>query len=258
MSRNGRKFFIGGNWKCNGTKKSVSDLVTDLNKLSFPKAIDVVVAPTFVHIDAVLKNLKAPIEVSAQNASKYGNGAYTGEISMPMLKDFGVKWVILGHSERRKLFHATDAMVGEQVAAALKEGLQVIACIGETQEERKAGQTLQVCFRQLKAIADKVSDWSRVVVAYEPVWAIGTGLNATPQQAQEVHAALRQWLNKNISAKVAQSTRIIYGGSVTGGNCNELIKQVDVDGFLVGGASLKAAEFHKIVSSPLTLPKAKL
>jgi len=156
-----------------------------------------------------------------------------------MIKDNGAEWVILGHSERRHVFGESDQLVGEKVKHALESGMHVLPCIGEKLEERESGKTEEVNFRQLKAIADNISDWSRVVIAYEPVWAIGTGKTASPQQAQEIHAKLREWLAKNVSDAVAQSVRILYGGSVTAANCKELGSQADIDGFLVGGASLK-------------------
>lgn len=165
-----------------------------------------------------------------------------------MLKDVGADWVILGHSERRQIFKETDELVAEKTAFALAEGLKVIACIGETLEEREAGQTEAVVFRQMKALKEKVTDWTNVVVAYEPVWAIGTGKTATPQQAQDVHAALRKWITENISSAVSASLRIQYGGSVTAANAKELGSQPDIDGFLVGGASLKP-EFVQIVNA---------
>lgn len=165
-----------------------------------------------------------------------------------MLKDVGVNWVILGHSERRTVFGEPDQLVADKVAHALEAGLKVIACIGETLQEREANKTEEVVFRQTKAIAAAIKDWSKVVLAYEPVWAIGTGKTATPQQAQDVHQSLRQWLKDNVSAEVADSVRIQYGGSVTSANCKELAQQQDIDGFLVGGASLKP-EFINIINA---------
>lgn len=156
-----------------------------------------------------------------------------------MLKDLGIEWVILGHSERREFFKESDEEIGAKVAHALKTGLKVMACVGEKLEEREANKTTEVVFRQLAAIAKQVEDWTNVVVAYEPVWAIGTGKVATPDQAQEVHKAIRGWLKENVNAQVAEATRIMYGGSVNGGNAATLAKEEDVDGFLVGGASLK-------------------
>lgn len=243
------KFFVGGNWKCNGTKDSITKLVSDLNSAKLEADVDVVVSPPFVYIDQVKNSLTDRIEISAQNSWVGKGGAFTGEISVEQLKDIGCKWVILGHSERRHVIGEDDQFIGKKAAYALSEGLGVIACIGEKLEEREAGKTFDVCFEQLKAFADAVPSWENIVIAYEPVWAIGTGKVATPQQAQEVHAAVRDWLKSNISPEVASATRIIYGGSVNGGNCAELAKQEDIDGFLVGGASLKGPEFATIINS---------
>lgn len=194
-----------------------------------------------------MRNAKAPVQVAAQNSYSEASGAYTGEIAPQQLHDAGVPWVILGHSERRSLFGDSDKVVADKVKAALAAGLKVIACIGETLEERETGVTNQVCQRQLEAIAAVLEDkdWKDIVVAYEPVWAIGTGKVATVQQAQDVHADTRAWLAKRVSPAVAEATRIIYGGSVNGKNCGELGGAVDIDGFLVGGASLKP-EFIEI------------
>lgn len=192
--------------------------------------------------------MDAKFGVAAQNCYKVAKGAFTGEISPAMIKDVGVTWVILGHSERRHVFGESDELIGQKVAHALSEGVGVIACIGEKLDQREAGITETVVAEQTKFIADNVKDWSKVVLAYEPVWAIGTGKTATPQQAQEVHAKLREWLKAHVSDQVAQSVRIIYGGSVTGGTCKELASQPDIDGFLVGGASLKP-EFIEIINA---------
>ncbi|CAM8904392.1 unnamed protein product [Rhodiola kirilowii] len=243
------KFFVGGNWKCNGTKDSIKKLVSDLNSATLEPDVDVVVAPPFVYLDLVKSSLTDRVEVAAQNSWVGKGGAFTGEISVEQLKDIGVQWVILGHSERRHVIGEKDEFIGKKAAYALSEGLKVIACIGELLEEREAGKTFDVCFQQLKAYADFVPSWDDVVIAYEPVWAIGTGKVASPEQAQEVHVALRDWLKKNVSAEVASKTRIIYGGSVNGGNSSELAKKEDIDGFLVGGASLKGPEFATIVNS---------
>ena len=195
-----------------------------------------------------ISQLGLKAKVAGQNCYKVKSGAFTGEISPAMLKDNGVEWVILGHSERRNVFGESDALIADKIGHALEEGLNVIACIGEKLEEREAGKTMDVVFAQMAAFKDKVKDWSKVVVAYEPVWAIGTGKVATPDQAQEVHKALRNWLTEHVSADVSASTRIIYGGSVTAANCAELAKTGDIDGFLVGGASLKP-EFVNIVNA---------
>eukprot|EP01114_Cavostelium_apophysatum_P015940 TRINITY_DN444_c0_g2_i1.p1 TRINITY_DN444_c0_g2~~TRINITY_DN444_c0_g2_i1.p1 ORF type:complete len:255 (+),score=77.56 TRINITY_DN444_c0_g2_i1:402-1166(+) len=248
----GRLFFVGGNWKCNGTRGEVDKLVKELNDGKIPSEdkVEVVVAPPFLSIDHVLKTIRKEIKVSAQNSWSETKGAFTGEVSAEMILDAGLNWVILGHSERRDIFHESDELIGKKVAHALKVGLKVIACVGEHIEEREAGKTNEVVQRQLKAIAQQVNNqWDKVVIAYEPVWAIGTGKVATPQQAQEVHADVRKWLADNVSAEVAQSTRILYGGSVKAANANELASQADIDGFLVGGASLIGAEFVSIINS---------
>lgn len=243
------KFFVGGNWKCNGTKESITKLVSDLNSATLEADVDIVVAPPFVYIDQVKSSLTNRVEISAQNCWIGKGGAFTGEISAEQLKDLGCQWVILGHSERRHVIGEKDEFIGKKAAYALNQGLGVIACIGELLEEREAGKTFDVCYQQLKAFADALPSWENVVIAYEPVWAIGTGKVASPDQAQEVHVAVRDWLKKNVSEEVASKTRIIYGGSVNGGNCAELAKKEDIDGFLVGGASLKGPEFATIVNS---------
>ncbi|PKU64598.1 Triosephosphate isomerase, chloroplastic [Dendrobium catenatum] len=215
-------FAMAGTGK-NGTKDSISKLVADLNSATLENDVDVVVAPPFIYIDQVKRSLVDRIEISAQNSWIGKGGAFTGEISAEQLIDIGCKWVIHGHSERRHIIGEDDQFIGKKAAYALSQNLKVIAY--------------------------NVSSWTNIVIAYEPVWAIGTGKVATPEQAQEVHAAVRDWLKKNVSAEVASETRIIYGGSVNGSNCADLAKKEDIDGFLVGGASLKGPEFAVIVNS---------
>ena len=182
-------------------------------------------------------------------------GAFTGEVSAEMLEDLDVPWVIIGHSERRTLLNEDNTTVGKKVAHARFHGLSVIVCVGETLEEREANETLDVIFAQLKAVADEIDDrehssWgSQVVIAYEPIWAIGTGKVATPEQAQEVHAGIRAFMASAVSPAVASAVRIQYGGSVNAGNCEELAKQEDIDGFLVGGASLVGPDFVTICNA---------
>jgi triosephosphate isomerase (TIM) len=185
-SASNAKFFIGGNWKCNGTKASVSKLVSDLNAGSVPSDVDVVVAPVALHIQQVLDNLKSPYQLAGQNCWTKGPGAYTGEVTAEMLVDLGVPWVIIGHSERRALCAETDDVVGIKTAHAMDAGLKVIACIGETLDQREAGDLWDVLGAQLEALKKNVSEehWDKLVIAYEPVWAIGTGKVATPEQAQ--------------------------------------------------------------------------
>jgi len=250
-----RKFFVGGNWKCNGTVESVRKLVADLNesvdKIPAEEVVDVVVAPQTLHIPYVMGNIKPRYHVSAQNCYIKA-GAFTGELSAPAAVDFGLKWTLLGHSERRHIFGETDKLLTDKTVAALENGLNIIFCIGELLEEREKGQTQEVIATQMAALSAGIKnkeDWSRIVIAYEPVWAIGTGKTATPDQAQEAHVWTRDWLAKNVSADVAKSIRVIYGGSVTPATADELAAKPDVDGFLVGGASLVAEKFVTIVNA---------
>ncbi|GFO21956.1 proteasome subunit beta type [Plakobranchus ocellatus] len=245
---NERKFFVGGNWKMNGDKKAIDGICDFLNKGSLNSNTDVVVAPPYCYLQYSREKLSSKVQVAAQNCYTKKEGAFTGEISPAMIKDIGGTWVITGHSERRHIMGETDEFVAEKTRFAQDCGLGVIPCVGEKLEEREANQTMDVINRQMKALADKISDWSTVVIAYEPVWAIGTGKTATPEQAQEVHAQIREWLKKTVNADVAKATRIIYGGSVKGSNAAELAKKPDIDGFLVGGASLKP-EFIEIVNA---------
>ncbi|WVO17707.1 triose-phosphate isomerase [Cryptococcus depauperatus] len=236
-----RKFFVGGNFKMNGSLESIEKIVQGINAAKLDGSSEIVVAPPALYLLKVQSALQAPAQVSAQNAYNVASGAFTGEIAPQQLKDAGIHWVILGHSERRSLFGDTDKLVAEKVKAAIDAGLSVIACIGESLEERESGKTKAVVERQLEAIAAAITAdaWKDIVIAYEPVWAIGTGKVATVDQAQEVHDDIRKWLSARVSPEAAQLTRIIYGGSVNGKNCVELAKAKDIDGFLVGGASLK-------------------
>ncbi|KAF6148100.1 hypothetical protein GIB67_024275, partial [Kingdonia uniflora] len=234
----------------NGTSEEVKKIVSLLNEADVPSedVVEVVVSPPYVFLLLVKSLLRSDFQVAAQNCWVKKGGAFTGEISAEMLVNLSIPWVILGHSERRALLNESNEFTGDKVAYALSQGLKVIACVGETLEQRESGLTVAVVAAQTKAIADKVANWANVVLAYEPVWAIGTGKVASPAQAQEVHFELRKWLRQNAGDEVADTTRIIYGGSVNGANCKELAGQHDVDGFLVGGASLKV-EFVDIIKS---------
>jgi len=201
-----------------------------------------VIAPPALYLQLAVDSLtKEGVAVSAQNVYDKPNGAFTGEISVSQLKDSGVHWTILGHSERRTLLGESDEFVASKSKYAIDNGISVIWCCGESLQEREAGQTIAVIEKQLAALAAKLTpeDWKSVVIAYEPIWAIGTGKVATVEQAQEVHEAIRKWLAANVNQTVADETRILYGGSVNAKNCKDLAKQQDIDGFLVGGASLK-------------------
>ncbi|KAJ7770274.1 Triosephosphate isomerase [Mycena maculata] len=246
-----RQFFVGGNFKMN--PNCVADkiaLTKLLNEAQLDPSVEVVVSPPFLYLIPLKEIIRKEIQLAAQNCYFKDAGAFTGEISPAQLKDAGIPYVILGHSERRTLFYETSETVALKTKAALASSLSVILCIGETLEQRETGQTTDVCAAQLQAVVDvlKESDWSKIVVAYEPVWAIGTGKVATSKQAQDTHADVRAFLAKAVSPAVAAATRIIYGGSVNKGNCQELAVQPDVDGFLVGGASLKP-EFVDIINA---------
>ena len=246
-----RKPFVGGNWKCNGTVKSMTELSQVLAASLAPHAdaVDIVVAPPALHIAKACELFNGTgVHVATQNVSMTKNGAYTGELSAEMVKDFGLGWTLIGHSERRHKYGETDADIAAKIAFAEANGLKIVFCIGELLEERKAGQTDEVCARQVKAVIPVVKNWENIVVAYEPVWAIGTGVVASPEEAQDAHAAVRHLLASSVSEEVAEKTRIVYGGSVTPENSAELFAKVDVDGFLVGGASLKAS-FADIVKA---------
>ncbi|GMS84316.1 hypothetical protein PENTCL1PPCAC_6491, partial [Pristionchus entomophagus] len=258
-----RKFYVGGNWKMNGDKASIDGIINFLNAGAPYKDVEVVVSPPSPYLAYAKEKLKGDVLVAAQNCYKVrgegergkgggggqvAKGAFTGEQSPAMLKDLGLQWVIIGHSERRHVFGESDSLTAEKTQHAIEEGLGVVFCIGEKLEEREAGKTKEVNFRQLDSLVAKKPDWSKVVIAYEPVWAIGTGKTASPEQAQEVHQWVREYLNEKVSKEVAESTRIIYGGSVTPDNCVELGKKGDIDGFLVGGASLKP-DFVKIINA---------
>lgn len=199
------------------------------------------ISPPSLYLLVTREHLRSGIEVAAQNVFDKPNGAFTGEISVDQLKDSNITWTLLGHSERRVILQETDQFIANKTKFALDGGIGVILCVGETLEQREAGKTNDVVLSQLKAVADQVKDWSKIVVAYEPVWAIGTGKVATTEQAQAVHAAIREWLAKELGSETSEKTRIIYGGSVSEKNCKELAKEKDIDGFLVGGASLKPA-----------------
>lgn len=253
MSANLRKVFIGGNWKSNGNKAFINGFIPNvLNTLKFDgNKCEVVISPSLLHMSLVKSIVSDHIQLSAQNVSQYAPGAYTGEVNSIMLKDLGFNWTLTGHSERRQYFGETSEVVAIKTKSALDNGLSVIVCIGENLSERRDNKTLDVCISQLFPIQKHISNlesWRNIVIAYEPIWAIGTGQTATPEQAQEVHFNLRNWLRNNLSKEVADETRIIYGGSVTEDNAKDLILKEDIDGFLVGGASLKPG-FRTIVES---------
>ena len=246
-----RKPFIAGNWKMNTSGAEAVRLARALAaEIGSVTAVDLAVAPPFVYLSVVGEALAGTrIALGAQDMFYESGGAYTGEISGAMLKDVGCRCVILGHSERRHVIGETDELINRKVIKAIADGLEVIFCVGELLEEREAGETLDVVRRQVEVGLEGVSraDAAKVTVAYEPVWAIGTGRTATPAQAQEVHAMIRGLIDAAYDGAMAEQMRIQYGGSVRPDNAGELLAQPDIDGALVGGASLKAPDFVAIV-----------
>ena len=248
-----RRKFIAGNWKMNASKATAVELAKALvAQIGSLEAADLAVCPPFVYLEAVGKAVAGSrLALGAQDMFYEADGAFTGEISGAMLKDVGCRYAILGHSERRHVIGESDELINRKVLKALADGLGPIFCVGELLQEREAGATLDVVSRQVRIGMEGVSkaEASKVTVAYEPVWAIGTGKTATPAQAQEVHAMIRRLLERMYDAELAGKVRIQYGGSVKPSNAAELLNQPDVDGALVGGASLKAADFVGIVKA---------
>jgi triosephosphate isomerase (TIM) len=249
-----RRLFVAGNWKMTQTLASAVTLATGVAEgaAAHVGKVDVAVGPSFVHLAAVREALgNSGVQLAAQNAYFEEPGAFTGETSLEMLADVGCDWVILGHSERRHVLGETDELINRKVRAALGKNLKVILCVGELIGEREAEQTNAVLDRQMEGGLAEVSaeQMANVVIAYEPVWAIGTGLTATPDQAESAHAHLRNWLQSRYTSEVADATRIQYGGSVKPDNAADLLSQPNVDGALVGGASLKAETFLPIVEA---------
>lgn len=246
-----RRPIIAGNWKMNKLGAEAAELAKGIVEQVAPiKGVDVVLGPTFVSISQVAQaTAGSDVKIAAQNMHTATSGAFTGEISPTMLKDVGCDFVILGHSERRQFFGETDEGVNRKAKVALAHGLTPIICIGETLKEREAGNTIdKVNFQVRAALAGLTEEQAgQIVLAYEPIWAIGTGVTATPEQAQEVHAALRDVLADLYSDELAQKVRIQYGGSVKPANIESLISQPDIDGALVGGASLKVDSFVSII-----------
>jgi triosephosphate isomerase (TIM) len=242
---------IAGNWKMNRTPSEAAALARNLRqKISSIRFAEVVIAPTFVCLPAVAQVIDdCPIRLAAQNVFWESHGAFTGEVSASMLKDIGCRYVILGHSERRQYFQETDEAVSKRARATLDHGMAPILCIGETLQERESNQTLDILKKQLLGGLTQVADdeASRLVIAYEPVWAIGTGRTASPQQAQDAHAFIRKTLSERFSPDAAQAIRLQYGGSVNAKNAQELLSQPDIDGALVGGASLDPDAFLTII-----------
>jgi triosephosphate isomerase len=240
---------IAGNWKMYKTARQAGETIRSLADLvKGVQGVEVVICPPFTALAAAVEAAKgSPVAIGAQDCYWEKEGAFTGQVAVPMIADLGCSHCIVGHSERRQFFGETDATVDKKIEAVLANGLNCIACVGETLAEREAGQTFAVLGRQVRSGLSRHLISARLVIAYEPVWAIGTGKTATPVQAQEAHAFIRQVVAEAASPAAAQAVRILYGGSVKPDNIATLMAQPDVDGGLVGGASLDAASFAKIV-----------
>lgn len=248
-----RTKIVAGNWKMNKNSEETEDLLNELiDKLPEDKEVQIIVAPTFVNLASAVDHLEfTNITVAAQNMHQNENGAYTGEISADMLKSVGVNTVILGHSERRSIFHETDALIATKVDTALRHDMTVIFCFGEELKDRKDEQHFNVVENQLRdgLFHLEKEAWQDVILAYEPVWAIGTGETASPEQAQEMHAFIRETVRHTYGSEIAENVSILYGGSVKPDNAQEIFGKPDVDGGLIGGAALKADDFVAIVNA---------
>lgn len=249
-----RKKIVAGNWKMNTTVPEGIELAKQVvaRAAETPANVGLIVAAPFTHLASVAEAIKgSKVELAAQNCADHTSGAYTGEVSVAMLKSVGCKWTILGHSERRQYYGETDEKLVVKTQLALAEGLGVILCVGENLDEREAGRHFDVVTEQIKNVLYGFSaeDMKKIVVAYEPVWAIGTGKTATAEQAEEIHACIRKVLAEKFGAQVAEDTTILYGGSCKPSNAKELFAQKDIDGGLIGGAALKADDFIGIALS---------
>ncbi|WP_264520730.1 triose-phosphate isomerase [Flavobacterium sp. N1994] len=248
-----RQKIVAGNWKMNKNAEETEDLLNELiAKLPHDSEAQIIVAPTFVNLASAVDHLEfTNIDVAAQNMSQFERGAYTGEISASMLKSIGVNIVLIGHSERRAYFHETDFILADKVTTALQNNMTVIFCFGEELKDRQNNQHFNVVENQLRDglfhLKDK--DWEQIILAYEPVWAIGTGETASPEQAQEMHRFIRETVRQRYQSNIAEEVSILYGGSVKPDNAKEIFSKPDVDGGLIGGAALKADDFAAIVSS---------
>ncbi len=248
-----RRKIVAGNWKMNKNAEETEDLLNELiDRIPTHTETRAIVAPTFINLASAAEHLEfTNIEVAAQNMHQAESGAYTGEISADMLKSVGVNIVILGHSERRSYFHETDALIAFKTDAALQNNMEVIFCFGEELKDRQSGNHFNVVENQLRdgLFHIETKDWKSIILAYEPVWAIGTGETATPEQAQEMHAFIRETVQAKFGSDVAENVSILYGGSVKADNAREIFSKPDVDGGLIGGAALKAKDFTAIVLS---------
>ena len=247
-----RKKIVAGNWKMNKSLQEGIALVNDLKEVVKNPNCDVVICTPFIHLATVAEMLKGtPMQLGAENCADKASGAYTGEVSAEMVKSTGAEYVILGHSERRQYYNETGEILKEKVLLALENGLKVLYCIGESLEEREADKQNEVVKKELEESVFNLSEeqFRNIVIAYEPIWAIGTGKTATAEQAEEIHAYIRSCVKERYGAQVAEDTTILYGGSCKASNAPELFSKPDIDGGLIGGASLKAADFKGIIDA---------
>ena len=247
-----RKKIVAGNWKMNKSLQEGIALVNDLKEVVKNPNCDVVICTPFIHLATVAEMLKGtPMQLGAENCADKASGAYTGEVSAEMVKSTGAEYVILGHSERRQYYNETGEILKEKVLLALENGLKVLYCIGESLEEREADKQNEVVKKELEESVFNLSEeqFKNIVIAYEPIWAIGTGKTATAEQAEEIHAYIRSCVKERYGAQVAEDTTILYGGSCKASNAPELFSKPDIDGGLIGGASLKAADFKGIINA---------
>jgi triosephosphate isomerase len=248
-----RKKIVAGNWKMNKNAEQTDDLLNELiEKMPTDIDVQIIVAPTFVNLASAVDHLEfINIDVAAQNVHQAESGAFTGEISADMLKNIGVDIVIIGHSERRAIFHETDALIANKVSTALEHDMTVIFCFGEELKDRESKNHFNVVENQLRDGLFQIvaKDWNQIVLAYEPVWAIGTGETASPEQVQEMHQFIRETVRNAFGSDIAEDVSILYGGSVKPDNAKEIFSNPDVDGGLIGGAALKADDFVAIVNA---------
>ena len=243
---------VAGNWKMNNDKSQTKSLLNKLNSYKIPDDVRIIVAPSYTQLDQSIQILKGTkISVAAQNMNAASSGAFTGEVSAEMLKGIGVNSVIIGHSERRSLFHESDEILNKKVKSAIESNMETIFCFGEELDDRNSGLHFKIIKKQLSNTLFNLteSDWKKIILAYEPVWAIGTGETASPSQAQEMHAHIRKLISNRYDEKLANNVSILYGGSVKPNNVKEIFKGTDVDGGLIGGASLNADDFMAIVNA---------
>ena len=242
-----RKKYICGNWKMNKTSSEALEFAKEINEFEFNK-VDLLIAPSFVTLESLRKNLKDEIKVAGQNVSQFDEGAYTGEVSTTMLKDIGVEDVIIGHSERREKFLESDEIINAKVKKALEDDLSVILCLGESLEIKEEGKEVEFVREELLNSLDGVEKIEKVTIAYEPIWAIGTGKTCSSEDAEKMCREIRNIIDEKYG-EISQKTRILYGGSVKPSNAGEILSKENIDGVLVGGASLKASDFIEIIKA---------